>query len=145
MPEEARRTLDKFCRHSHLDPFPTPPSPAHCAGPLPSWIFFISSIQLTLVPCPIGFSPGHLAFLPIKFTYLNSHPPPPPRPLNGSLIRPAFHACPLLYLFINFIPSPLFLPSLTIVLLLLQFFLLLHPGKFFSSFSSLFFFTTYYT
>ncbi len=59
-------------------------------GPLPHWIFSLATNK-------------------VRLPQFSHPPPPPPSPLNGSLIRPAFHTCPLLYLFINFIPSPFFL------------------------------------
>jgi hypothetical protein len=142
----SRGLLTNFAATLTLIPSP-PPSPAHRRwspapldflhffhpigpGPLPHWIFSR--------PSGLPTNKVHTSIL------THTHTPSPP-PFNGSLIRPAFHACPLLYWFINFIPSPLFL-SLTHNCAATT------PKKFccnqvifFWSFSSLFFFTRDYT
>jgi hypothetical protein len=140
-----RGLLTNFAATLTLIP-PPPPSPAHWRwspapldflhffhpigpGPLPHWIFSR--------PSGLPTNKVHTSIL----THTHPHPPP----LNGSLIRPAFHTCPLLYLFINFIPSPLFLSFTHNCAATTPKQNLLQPGKFFWSFSSLFFFTRDYT
>jgi hypothetical protein len=51
---------------------------------------------------------NNVQYIHLKHFSLDYNYPPPP---NKTLIQPTFYTCPLLYLFINFIPSPLFLFS----------------------------------